>query len=573
MATFTKLFSLPSDLYVHGSPVVIAAGALQQENESKRVFVQLKLRNMVSKAVKGAVVALQYRDAFGEAVTDTAEYSYLDLAAAEGAFFGEKKLIGLKNSGIRSFEVAVKKVIFDDDSIWEGDPAAKWEPLPALQPLTAVLDSELIPYYEREIGTKAVCAPTDIGDLWLCHCGTYNKKTKESCRCGAQRVAVFSALNEELLQERKAAEEKAREEEARERAEQKAAQVAKLKKVLPFYLGVIALIIAAIIVLGKVKHNKAYNEALALLDTGETRKAVEVLRELGDYKDAEELCVSVMQSLNRKTVAADEWYVVGLKNDGTVIDKGYNGYGYTKYAMREVGDWRDISEIDAGGVHTIGLKADGTVVATGYNAEGECNVTDWADIVAISAGVMHTVGLKKDGTVVAVGTNETSQCAVSDWRDIVVVSAGGFHTIGLKKDGRVVAGGINYIGECDVKDWEGIVAVSAGLGHTVGLKTDGTVLATGYSENGSCDVLGWSDINAISAGYTHTVGLKADGTVVAAGTNDYGECNVSGWTDIAAISAGENYTIGLKTDGTVVATGLNNYGQCDVSGWRDIQLP
>jgi len=154
-----------------------------------------------------------------------------------------------------------------------------------------------------------------------------------------------------------------------------------------------------------------------------------------------------------------------------------------------------------------------------------------------------------------------------------MIAAGSWHTVGLKSDGTVVAVGANGADQCDVSGWSDIVAVSAGSDHTVGLKSDGTVVAVGYNDYvyyGQCDVSGWRDIVAVSAGDYHTVGLKSDGTVVAAGYNDDGQCNVSGWSDIVAVSAGRYHTVGLKADGTVVAVGQNDDGQCSVSGWRDI---
>jgi hypothetical protein len=51
----------------------------------------------------------------------------------------------------------------------------------------------------------------------------------------------------------------------------------------------------------------------------------------------------------------------------------------------------------------VGLKADGTVVAVGDNYDGQCNVGNWTDITQVAAGGIHTVGLKSDGTVVAAG--------------------------------------------------------------------------------------------------------------------------------------------------------------------------
>ena len=107
--------------------------------------------------------------------------------------------------------------------------------------------------------------------------------------------------------------------------------------------------------------------------------------------------------------------------------------------------------------HSVELKSDGTVVAVGDNSDGQCNVGGWRDIVAVSAGGslivgFHTVGLKSDGTVVAVGSNRKGQCNVGDWRDIVSISAKDGCTVGFKADGTVVrSDGIP--GEEYIKAW------------------------------------------------------------------------------------------------------------------------
>ena len=66
----------------------------------------------------------------------------------------------------------------------------------------------------------------------------------------------------------------------------------------------------------------------------------------------------------------------------------------------------DVATIAAGTYHMVGLKENGTIVAVGYNGYGQLNVSSWTNIKAIAAGAHHTVGLKKDGTVAAVGYND-----------------------------------------------------------------------------------------------------------------------------------------------------------------------
>ena len=178
---------------------------------------------------------------------------------------------------------------------------------------------------------------------------------------------------------------------------------------------------------------------------------------------------------NIKAVAADNSMYFGLKEDGTVIWGGNDGYH-----RANVSYWTNIKDISTGSGSTFGLKEDGTVVSVGANYEGQRNVSSWSNIKAISGGGAHTVGLKEDGTVVAVGDSSYGQLNVDSWTDIVAISAGGWHTIGLKADGSVVATGHNRLGQTNVSSWSNVVAISAGQIGSMALKEDGSVVAVGF---------------------------------------------------------------------------------------------
>lgn len=312
------------------------------------------------------------------------------------------------------------------------------------------------------------------------------------------------------------------------------------------------------------KDKGIYNEAVYLLKSGDTFKAIAKYVESGSQQKSQDI-INAWRALYAQSVSVGSDHTVGLKSGGTVVVTGEDN----RWGQCNVNGWTDIISVSAGDAYTVGLRSDGTVVSTGYNEFGQCNVNAWTDIVAVSTSVLgdHTVGLKSDGTVVATGRNEDGQCDVSEWSNIVAVSAGKFHTVGLKSDGTVLVVGSCANSEYEVRGWSDIVAVSAGAGYTVGLKSDGTVVIAGSTEQSKRYISEWKDIVAVSARDGHVVGLKSDGTVVAIGSNSFGECDISGWKDIISISAGATNTVGLKSDGTVVAAGYNYDDRCNVSGW------
>lgn len=387
--------------------------------------------------------------------------------------------------------------------------------------------------------------------------------------CHNKKAEILHSQEEERLELQRR--------EQQRKAEAEIAAKKRKKRVL-----IIAATVALFVSVGSVINfiiipNNKYENAVTLMDSGNYPQALAVLKDLGKYKDSDNLIQTcrevisdiVKNSRNRDaTISTASYHTVSLRSDGTVVATGSNGQGQC-----DVGDWKDIIAVSVGLSHTVGLRSDGTVIAIGNNKYGQCNVSNWKDIIAISAGESFTIGLRSDGTVVATGSNYFGQCNVKNWTDIVAIAAGTSHTVGLRSDGTVVT--TEDLGS--VRGWTDIVAIAAGLSHTVGLRSDGTVVAVSHmitdSGWGECEVGDWTDIVAISAGGGFTVGLRSDGTVVATKHNDDNRCDVGDWEDVVEISAGMYNTVGLCADGTVIATGSNDEGQCNVSEWKDIRLP
>lgn len=619
---YTKLFSLPENLYAETSPVVIAAGALLKDNATGKVLAQLKFRNITGKTVKALCVRITPLDTVGAPLGEAVSHQYLDLSAGRNDDFGQKVPVTLPDTATRAFSASMTEAIFADNSLWSGTDAP-WEPLPAPQPLS-LGDRELEKQYRIKFGEISRYQPMEHKDLWYCACGVLNTKEDSNChKCRNSRDGFFS-LDMDAL---KAAKDERLAAEAKKAAEEKAAAEAaakKVTKVVGIIAAVAAVVIAATALVTQVIFPASrYKAAEALLDAGEYDAAIEAFEALDDYRDsadrieeaedaiqakkdaaeeaanaaayaeAEELLGlgnyaaaaiafnhlggysdsaerSTMlwdECVQRNTIAASSYITMGLKTDGTVVTNMFmldNEF--------DLG-WNDIVDIACGYRHRIGLKSNGTVMAAGDNDRGQCDVASWQDVVAVSADAYHTVGLKSNGTVVATGDNDHGQCDVEDWIDIAAVACGYSHTVGLKTDGTVVSVGSNDSGLRNVYSWKNINAIAAGGWHTVGLKTDGTVVAVGLNVDGRCNVSNWNDIVAIAASNFHTVGLKSDGSVVAVGLNDDGQCDVEDWMDIVAVAAGNSYTVGLKSDGTVVAVGENDRSQCDVDNWTEIKLP
>ena len=104
---------------------------------------------------------------------------------------------------------------------------------------------------------------------------------------------------------------------------------------------------------------------------------------------------------------------MALKNDGSVVAWGNNGYGQLgdgtttdRLSPTAVPGLTGVTAIAAGGHHTVALRYDGTVVAWGRNSNGQLGdgtttdrlsptaVPGLTGVTAIVAGDYHTVALK-----------------------------------------------------------------------------------------------------------------------------------------------------------------------------------
>lgn len=284
---YTKLFSLPENLYAQTSPVVIAAGALLKDNATGKVLAQIKFRNITGKSIKALRVCITPLDTMGAPLGEAVSHQYLDLSAGRDDEFGQKAPVTLPDAATRSYSVAVTEVIFADNSLWSAADAS-WQVLPAPASLSSVLrDRELEKQYCLNFGSNCQYNPAEHKDLWYCACGALNTKEDFNChKCRNSRDGFFS-LDMDAL---KAAKDERLAAEAKKAAEEKAAaeaQAKKTKKLAAIIIPIVAVVIAAAVLITQVViPGSQYKAAETLLDAGEYDAAIEAFEALGDYKDS-----------------------------------------------------------------------------------------------------------------------------------------------------------------------------------------------------------------------------------------------------------------------------------------------
>lgn len=282
---YSKLFTLPENLYTAGAPVVIAAGALLKDSQTGNVLAQLKLQNINSRTIKAATVQIFPMDTTGEAINENTTYQYLDLSAERDTFFGQKEAIPLPNAATRSFSVIVTEVIFLDNTKWLAD-GKEWYSLK--KPASIGWgDPELVKQFHCDYGERSNNMLLEDDDFWICVCGAINRSGETCCHRCRQTLDGLRAFNIEDLRKRKderLALEAAAAEKRRSEEKQRNLRIA---KIAPIVLAAIAVLCVAIhFASSAVQKNNIYNSAVSLMEQGEYGQASALFQELGDYKDS-----------------------------------------------------------------------------------------------------------------------------------------------------------------------------------------------------------------------------------------------------------------------------------------------
>lgn len=292
MGRYSKVFSLPQNLYATGSPVLISAGALQKDNQSGNVLAQLKLKNISSRKIKAVKVSIQPFDTVGKSLGELVSHTYLDLTATRDSEFGQKTPIALPDSSTRSFSVSVDEVVFTDNSTWtaSGEP---WETLKPAQTLQSQLTYELAKQFRMEFGEVSQNLLCEQKDLWICSCGTINRADEPAChRCNTSLSALRSIDFTEM--QKRCDERVAKEEQQKKEAEKAAAKAKKKKAIIAGAIGAVAAVVAGVVIIIQVViPSVKYNSAVKLLESGQYDEAVAAFEAMGDYKDSADMITEV----------------------------------------------------------------------------------------------------------------------------------------------------------------------------------------------------------------------------------------------------------------------------------------
>lgn len=342
---YTRLHTLPENLYMDGAPILITAGALLKDNKTGRVLAQLKLRNLNQLPLVACKVSIRAFDPSGEELPGVESYSYLDITVSRGEDFGSKEPVYLPDSTTRNISIAVIQAVFEDGNVWR-HPAEEWKPLPQnrlrITDADRFSDVELQKQYALEVGGNCEYVPVVNGSLFLCTCGAINLSTDEVCSvCGRNTADLLSALDstelirkkdarlareeaeraERLERERIETEERLKREkiEAEERlkrekiaveewkARERAVAAARRRAGRCVSLVAVIGIVIAVVVTKVIVPGNKYKAAEKSLATENYDAAISVFEELGDYRDSTERILDCIYAKADKLLATGDY--------------------------------------------------------------------------------------------------------------------------------------------------------------------------------------------------------------------------------------------------------------------------
>ena len=293
---YSRLFSLPEDLYTAGAPLVIAAGALLMDNQSGQVLAQLKMRSISDKVIHAVKLLVIGTNRAGD-VLCREEHLYEGLNAARDALFGAKEAVRLPEAEVRAFSVQLLSVVFHDGSRYIGS-AESWKPLPVQADLNQRLfDTELIRQYRLETSSMSRFVPLETQDLWLCACGEVNHQGESCHRCAQTLETCKKFLSVDLLRENKNLRLNG---EAVQAALDEAKRQSRSRLLRRVLLVLLPLVVIALLAFGAHKftarRTALYEEASRLYAAGDYADAAALYDKLRHYKDAASLAAKAKKA-------------------------------------------------------------------------------------------------------------------------------------------------------------------------------------------------------------------------------------------------------------------------------------
>lgn len=374
-------------------PVLIEKTSLIKNTADDSIFARCTFRSLTDKPIKALLLDVVATDAWGNAAEGVERFQLLDLKTKREAEFGQTTPIPIPNKNVRSIEVVIKKILYEDRSMEDCDDSYTTVPMQTSL-LTTLGMKEAVEKYAEKTTKAAKFVPVVGQQVWRCTCGATNRVGEDICyNCQSSLSAQQAAYQPEqiiaetkaLLEEKRRKEEeirlarekeqreaeerlrKAQEEKERQEREEKEAKKAKKKKrIKRVVFSILAVILLAGAVYGtgwhliplirynmaasnveKNEYDKAYNTYIALKDYKDSPdKAIETLYKKAAYLEGQEQFVEAAAEYEKIPNYQDsKTKATYCKNEANYRDAKakFDGKDYAKAAdlFKELGNYED----------------------------------------------------------------------------------------------------------------------------------------------------------------------------------------------------------------------------------------
>lgn len=186
-------------------PLLMVTHALTKDTSNNTIFLQCKFQNLNDKKIKAFNIHIECFDVTGQPLTAVDSFSYLDISIAPDKTFGDQTPVPLPNRETRAFHIIPRKIVFDDNSIWENADNQPFVLAEYEQKRISSLD-KLADQYKRDLrdicskATSHTYLPAQKYGFTICGCGKIMLDSTKTCpACGVSIDRLFALNNEELL--------------------------------------------------------------------------------------------------------------------------------------------------------------------------------------------------------------------------------------------------------------------------------------------------------------------------------------------------------------------------------------
>lgn len=200
MGRYSIVFDGMQNIYAKDTKIVIEKAVLTKDNDTGKVFAQIKMSNLLPKTLIAVKVSLTGYDVSGEKIEET-EFTYLDLTVARGEEFGQKTPVDFQNSTVRLFDIKITETVYSDGTKCNDGGSGSYA-IPIPKKLSSELSRSEIRQYRFDNTQNAEYIVDEFSDVWRCTCGRLNTEDSDCCySCGASRENLKRTLNKDLLDE------------------------------------------------------------------------------------------------------------------------------------------------------------------------------------------------------------------------------------------------------------------------------------------------------------------------------------------------------------------------------------